>query len=299
MKKALILVLVACIPLIGLAQRWKSLRYDMIYGVGATNFLGDLGGSNAIATHVLKDLNFGSTRPALMFGIRYRLNEYMAVRSNICLGRVSGSDTKTTEIFRQNRNLSFASNIYEFNTNFEIAFMKEQVGHKYRLRGVRGRRGFELHTYGFVGLGVFYFNPVARDDAFSWVKLQPLHTEGQGLLPSRKEYHRVAMSIPIGIGFKYGLSRRYSIGIQYGLHYTLTDYIDDVSTTYVNPALLSNQANGELAAALANRSLNLSGGGSSDPGQQRGDPKYNDAYMFAVVTLNYKLRTTRNNMPKF
>ena len=39
--------------------------------------------------------------------------------------------------------------------------------------------------------------------------------------------------------------------------------------------------------------------GATDPGQQRGDPKYNDAYMFALITLNYKLRTTRKNLPKF
>lgn len=281
-----------------MAQRWKSYRYDVVYGVGATNFLGDLGGANSIATHVLKDLNWSSTRQALSIGMRYRLNEYMAVRSNLCYGRAYGDDKKTTEPFRQNRNLSFASNIYEFNTNFEIAFMKEQVGRRYRLRGVHGRRGFELHTYGFVGIGVFFFNPVTRDDAGSWIKLQPLHTEGQGLIPSRKEYNRVALSMPVGIGFKYGLNRRYSIGIQYGLHYTLTDYIDDVSTTYVNPAILVNQANGELAANLANRSLGLFAT-STDPGQQRGDPKYNDAYMFAMVSLNYKLRTTRKNLPKF
>jgi hypothetical protein len=298
MKKAFVFLLLAALPFLSLAERWKSYRYDVLYGVGATNFLGDLGGANSIATHVLKDLNWSSTRPALSIGMRYRLNEYMAVRSNICLGRVYGDDSKTKEPFRQNRNLSFASNIYEFNTNLEVAFMREQIGRKYRLRGVHGRRGFELYSYGFVGLGVFYFNPVALDDANTWIKLQPLHTEGQGLIPSRKEYHRVAVSLPVGIGFKYGLNRRYSIGIQYGLHYTLTDYIDDVSTTYVNPDILAAQANGDLATKMANRTLKLIPN-ATDPGQQRGDPKYNDAYMFALITLNYKLRTTRKNLPKF
>jgi hypothetical protein len=47
------------------------------------------------------------------------------------------------------------------NTTVEFFFLKEQVGHRYKLRGVRGLRGFEFAGYVFAGIGVFHFNQKA------------------------------------------------------------------------------------------------------------------------------------------
>jgi hypothetical protein len=278
-----------------LRNRWKAMRAEVHFGIGATNFLGELGGANQIGTHAFKDFEFSQTRLAISAGYRYKLNSGLAVNTSLSYGQVAGNDNLTTEFFRNYRNLSFKSDIYEFDSHLEFSFIKDQVGHRYRLKGVRGQRGFEMAAYGFVGIGAFHFNPKAQYEG-KWVALQPLGTEGQGLIPTRSKYSLIQLSFPIGIGFKYTLDRRWGIGLEYGLRYTFTDYIDDVSKTYYDNALL--MAKDPTAAALADRS-----DGTypyiTAAGSQRGDPRHKDAYMFAIFNINYKLRTGRTSYPLF
>jgi uncharacterized protein DUF6089 len=279
-----------------LRNRWKSMRADVHLGIGATNFLGELGGANQIGTHYFKDIEFSQTRLAISAGYRYKITSGIAINTNLSYGQLAGNDNLTKEFFRNYRNLSFKSDIFELASNLEFSFIKDQVGHRYRLKGVRGQRGFEMASYGFIGIGVFHFNPKAQLEG-KWVALQPLGTEGQGLVPTRKKYARFQMAFPIGIGFKYTIDRRWGIGLEYGLRYTFTDYIDDVSKTYYDNNLLLAQK-GYEAAALADRSDGTYSYITS-PGSQRGDPRHKDAYMFAIFSLNYKLRTGRTVYPLF
>lgn len=303
MKKNITFFLIFLLPVFTYSQRFKPSPYEFIFGIGTSNFLGELGGAkDKVGTHFVKDLDLPVTRQTSTFGVRYKFGDYFALRSSLTYGRLKGDDKLTKEYYRNYRNLNFASNIYELSVNFEAAFMKEQEGKRYRLRGVRGRRGYEMFTYGFVGIGMFHFNPKAKIEN-TWVALQPLHTEGQGLIKSRPVYHRTAVCIPVGVGIRYTLKRNWSLGLEYGMRYTFTDYIDDVSTTYVDPAVLSAQSNGAIAVELADRSAKPGDEGFvkgiTRPGEQRGNPRYNDAYMFATVSLNYKLRGTRRTAPKF
>lgn len=277
-------------------QRWKAYRTEVHIGAGATNFLGELGGADQIGTDYFRDLEINQTRLAISGGLRYRLTQMFALNAHLTYGKVSGDDKLTKEFFRNYRNLNFKSNIYELNTNFEFAFVREQVGHRYRLKGVRGQRGFEVSAYGFVGLGLFYFNPKGEKDG-EWVDLHELNTEGQGLTATRKTYSKFQFAIPVGIGFKYAIDRRWSIGLEYGIRKTFTDYIDDASKTYYDNNELFLE-NGALSAAMADKSDKefpyITGAG-----EQRGDPRDKDSYMFAIISLNYKLRTGRAAFPMF
>ncbi len=311
MKKLVFIFFIVCFSFNAQAQRWKSYRAEAIFGIGATSFLGELGGANYIGTHLFKDLEWRATRPALNIGFRYKLSEYAAVRPGIYWGYMVGKDKWTKEPYRRYRNLSFGSNVVELSMVYEISFMKEQMGKKYRLRAVRGRRGREMYVFGFIGIGGFWYSPTTKDDNGQRVKLRKLHTEGQStksqvLVGSRKQYSGISVNIPAGIAFKYTMDKRWSVSLEYGIRYTFTDYIDDVSTTYVSKSLLESQENnGELAAQMADRSNNGDPRGEgylpsfSSPGAERGDPRFNDAYMFALITFNYKLRTGRGNLPKF
>lgn len=297
MKKVITIALAALIliPVFSEAQRWKRQRYEFSFGAGISNFLGELGGANQIGTNYFRDLEWSMTRMAVAAGLRYKLSNYFALNTHLTYGRVSGDDKLTEEFFRNYRNLNFYSDIYEFNINFEGAFQQEQVGHRYRLRKVRGIKGYEIYTYAFVGVGVFYFDPKTTYQGVP-VRLQPLGTEGQGLIPSRKKYSLVQMCIPVGIGFKYTIDRSWGVGLELGIRKTFTDYIDDVSTTYFD---FQNypEANRE-APLLADRS-NHSDPDITRPGAQRGDPRDKDSYMFAIFSINYKLKTGRNNLPRF
>jgi hypothetical protein len=301
MKKTIILSLILIVFADYLAEaqrgstRWKRMRYELVYGLGGSNFLGELGGANKIGTDFVRDLEFSLTRPMGMVGMRYKIRENISTLVGFRYGYVKGDDAKTDQIHRNNRNLHFRSSIFEFSGQIEYSIVRERIGHRYNLRRVRGIKGFRTNTYLFVGVGGFYFNPKAKYGN-EWIALRPLSTEGQGLIPTRKPYSRVQVCVPFGFGFKYGLNRLWSIGLEYGVRKTFTDYIDDVSTSYYDNNAIY-QANGPEAAYLADPS-------SGPPtwtmgGQQRGDSTDKDTYMFATISLTYKLRTDRNGLPKF
>lgn len=302
--KKIVLLFVFIIPLLlnaqRTSQRWKAYRYEVNFGIGASNFLGDLGGANQIGTHFAKDLELSQTRFAASAGMRYRLSPRFTIHPHLTYGKVAGDDKLTQEFFRNHRNLNFKSNIIEFNTNLEFFFIREQVGHRYKLKGVKGRRGYEFAAYAFGGIGVFRFNPKGEYEG-QWYELRPLGTEGQGLIPSRKPYSLTQLCIPMGVGVKYSIDRRWGIGLEYGLRYTFTDYIDDVSKTYYDRDAL-NSYKGFIAAALSDKSTPYYTNNNpeiNNAGEQRGDPTHRDAYMFAIISVNYKLRTGHTSFPVF
>jgi hypothetical protein len=104
------------------------------------------------------------------------------------------------------------------------------------------------------------------------------------------------------MGFRVPLQdKNWTIGFEYGIRLTTTDYIDDVSTTYFSPTLIE-KAYGPVAAVLSNRANPQSPDfveGSAYTGQQRGDPTDRDSYMLGLITLTYRLKSGKSVLPKF
>lgn len=286
-------------------SRRNRYRYEITGMLGATNFLGDLGGADQIGTHGFKDLNLVLTRPALGAGIRWRLFDYVTARVNLYWAVVRGDDKLTNEEFRHNRNLNFKSNIFELSGQIEGYFYsKEQGGHLYRIKGAKGFKARNMKGYGFAGIGAFYFNPKGEKNG-TWYDLRPLHTEGEGILPGIKQYSQVSICIPLGIGFTYALDRYWSVGIEGGVRYTFTDYIDDCSTNYATDTLKKVYGANSLNTYFADPSLHdpkvtpVSGIEVTGQGQQRGDATHKDAYMFLTVTVGYKVFYRKRTRSKF
>jgi len=304
MNKSIVIVLTLVLlgSTITYGQRWKRLRYEVCYGLGASNFLGDLGGADKIGTNGIQDLELSLTRYVLNVGGRYRITKWLSVKGNLNYGMIMGDDKLTNEESRNYRNLSFKSPIIELSAMVEASIIQEKAGSRYRIKGVKGKKGLALNTFPFIGIAAFYFNPKAEYKGI-WYSLQPLTTEGQGQFETRKKYSRFQIAVPIGIGFKYALDRRWSISLDYGLRKTFTDYLDDVSMSYVDETIIRRGAAGDQKAAVALG--DMSDGSQPEkttPGQQRGDPNDKDSYMFAIVSLNYKFRKIkklRRSRPKF
>lgn len=312
MKKLLLFILLAAfiIPLTTQAQRsrWKRTRYEIVAGAGVSGFMGDLGGGGD-ASHFLGDFDFTSQRYVVSAGMRYKILEPLAVKANIYYGQLAGADSKSDDPYRQDRNLSFRAPILELGAQLEYSIIKEPSNVRYSRSRKRkfSFRNIRINTYLFAGISGFYFNPKGKDDGEGgtgdWVKLQPLGTEGQGLMEGREKYSRVQLAIPFGIGFKYPINRKLSIGFEYGARWTFTDYIDDVSTTYIDNSWLAEVD--AQTARLADKSIQTNDDNDPVPnvtygaGDQRGSAKYDDYYMFSLITISYKLRTGRNGLPKF
>lgn len=294
------------------ATRWKRMRYEVVGGLGVSTFVGELGGKNGGNGHFMSDYDFLSQRFVIQGGMRYKILNPLAVKGTLSYGMLAGNDDKTDEIYRQDRNLNFRTNIWELAFQLEYSIIPEPINYRSsRRRKFTWRSLLNINTYVFAGFSTFYYNPKGKDDgpdgSGKWVALRPLGTEGQGLMEGRKKYSRVAVAIPFGVGFKYPLSRTMSIGLEFAPRYTSTDYIDDVSTSYVDNNWLKEKR-GELAARMADKSIKTDPENpdrdplpyvSYGPGDQRGESKFNDFYMFTTVSINYKLKTGRNGLPKF
>lgn len=313
MKRSLtiLLLLLLVLPEMAEAQatRWKRTRYELVGGVGVSTFVGELGGKNGGNGHFMSDYDFLSQRFVLQGGMRYKILNPLAVKGTLSYGMLAGNDNKTDEDYRRDRNLSFRTNIWELGVQLEYSIIPEPINYRSRRRRkFTWRSLLDINTYVFAGVSAFYYNPKGHDDGpdgtGKWVALRELGTEGQGLMEGREKYSRIAIAFPFGVGFKYALSRTMSIGLEFAPRYTTTDYIDDVSTTYVDNDWLKEKR-GDLAARMADKSIQTND--SKDPlpnvkygpGDQRGESKFNDFYMFSVVSINYKLKTGRNGLPKF
>lgn len=229
--------------------------------VGTSFYLGDLNPRKL----------FGM--PQLAGGIIYRYNfsPRWALKADILFAKVAGDDQITNKHYE--RNLRFTSPITEISVQAELNF--------FRLYNESGKNFFTPYIFG--GISVFSFNPRAEDPATGIeYDLQPVGTEGQGLEGQRDFYSLTNVAIPFGIGIRFNIARYLCIGAEWGLRYTFTDYLDDVSGNYYDNQALSD-LRGPAVAHLADKSETL-----HEAGTGRGNTTTKDIYSFAGVTVTFK-----------
>jgi hypothetical protein len=260
--------------------------------VGPSNFLGDLGGHLGRGTPFIKDNNIQMTK--LTFGgfLSYHPNELLAFRLGINIGSLEGDDAIIKgqgglEEARKVRNSNFRSKFQEVLLLAEVyptIFLEYDPSDNYK----------KFRPYIMAGIGAFHFNPEGTDPSTGeWVRLQPLRTEGQGFAeyPDRKPYKLVQLNLPIGVGLKYFLSDNVNLSLEIIHRKTFTDYIDDVSTKYVDPALFYTYLSA-AQAPIAERMANKSGPPGATvyvPGSKRGTPTNNDSYYSAGFKIGFRL----------
>jgi hypothetical protein len=264
-------------------------------------FLGDLGGHTGRGTTFLKDYNMSTTKLAVGAFLTMHPSEWLNFRLSVTIGGLEGNDNLIKpkggdETSRYDRNLDFRSPLDEAYVAAEIyptVFLENDDP-----TDVTGR----LRPYGLIGVGVFHFNPQGTytdpgTGVTSWVDLRPLHTEGEGFAeyPGRKEYALTQINIPMGVGVKYYFSQNVNLSFEIIHRKTFTDYIDDVSTTYIDPSLFSkylSPAQAVIATAMYNKSpLRNTPGSGYQVGNKRGDPTQNDAYFTAGFKLSIRLNS--------
>lgn len=303
MNKIILLIgitLISSTITFGQRNAWQRQRYDVFAGIGGTNFMGDLGGGKA--THWLTDLDISATRPLIVVGGRYKILEPLAAGASLSFGYLRGDDKWSKNEFRNRRNLNFRSPIIEFSTYAEYHFLKEKFGRRAPRRRAKffswqTIKSLPINAYVFAGVGLFWFNPQGKAYDGKWYNLRSIGTEGQYVIPTRKPYKRVQFAIPFGVGARYAINRKFSIGLEYGGRFTFTDYIDDVSRNYVSTEFFTDP----IAQYLVNPGLPDANGNpySVGPNDKRGNSLDDDYYMFTVITLSYKMRTGRRGLPKF
>lgn len=269
------------------------LMFEIGGSLGVMNCLTDIGGKKGLGKKFIKDLNIGNNQfnGTVYLSAIYR--EAVGLRVEGTFGQIKAYDSILKNVQsttpRYNRNLSFSSKISELSVVAE--FYPLFIFINWAGRDDDPPR---YSPYLLAGVGYFSFNPQTILNGKK-VDLQPLSTEGEGFAeyPDRKPYKLQQISYPVGIGMKYELSSYLNLRGEFLYRFTTTDYLDDVSTRYINPALFGNYFSGtQLADAVAlndrrNKNnpeypINPKGG------QIRGNPKNNDAYF----SFNIKLGLT-------
>jgi hypothetical protein len=255
------------------AQRPK-VYYQL--NVGNSMFLGDLGGRPTLGADGPQDLNLQSIRYSVGAGLKLAFNPNIAIRANLTYARVAGDDKFTQNPERNQRNLNFFSPIVNSTVMLELF------------------PGESKRFYVFAGAGFFYFEPQTRLGDTKY-RLRDYGTEGQYFMPGKEPYRPTALIFPFGLGYKIkdGGNGGASFSIEYVMNKSTTDYIDDVSTNYVDKTQLANR-NGAVAVQLMDRSRS-SILGFSEPGAIRGDPTDLDNFSFLQFVYSVPLSKSRGS----
>ncbi len=249
------------------AQSFYQRRYKTLVltaGTGTAHYFGDL----VDDWYFTIDGNFTA-------GARYNLYDRITVGGDLTWFRLSAQDIKSE--VKAPRNLSFFSNNYEFSGRAEVSLYPEPV---------RFYQREMFNPFLFGGVGLLYFNPKTKYEGET-VALRPLQTEGI-------DYSSFTITFPFGVGLKYKLNAFMNITLEGGFRYTLTDYMDDVSSgVYPDPSTFDD----ELARELSDRSdeYGVDVPFAIEGRNVRGNPDKKDAYLLILGKIEYYLSPLRDS----
>jgi len=270
--RQLLATLIICLPFASFAQNSIVQEGEFGVGIGAAHYFGDL--------NTRAKLN----RPKLAAGIFFRKNfgNYIAMRVSGNYAQLGYSDIYNTHNeYMHRRNLSFNTNVWELALQGDFNFY----------RFMPGEPDFRFTPYVTFGISAFNYDPYAYLNGQKYV-LRTLGTEGQAIDSlHRKPYSSMAVAFPFGVGIKYSINERINLGFEVVYRFTNTDYLDDVSTTYVDPSLFPPNPDGSLSTAylLSDRSYET-GERIGIKGRERGNSQNKDNFVTAMFYISFNLQ---------
>ena len=197
----------------------KPYKWEVGLPIGINQYFGDMHCSKAYASE-----------NGLMVGafVRRHLNDYFALRGQVLFGKLGGNDLDRPDKRWDYRRLKFSTPLTEFSLLGEFYPLRER---RYTCDGTFKKT---LTPYLFGGIGVAFTNPTVKaqnaqlqdDDPRKYVVAQLYDQD----LANRK---KAALILPFGVGLKYNVAERWTIGAEAGYRYAFSDYLDGtkLSTT--------------------------------------------------------------------
>lgn len=235
-----------------------------------------------VGPHVGVSYYMGDLNPALPFAqaqlqygglVRYNYDNRWTFRFDYSRAKVTASDEKIK--WRPERGLNFTSTINDFSLVAEFNFIEYYTGNPKK----------NVSTYIFGGISVFQYTAYTEVGG-QLIDLSDFLTEAE---PSDAKWYEkifgktspIGVSIPFGMGVKFSISRHMAGTIEWRMHKTFTDYLDDVAKVYPEEHATYTAPDGTI--------YDLSDPtGKYLPGQQRGNASFNDWFGMARVSLTWK-----------
>jgi len=270
------------------SMSYSQWLWDYGFNVGASNYLGDIGGKEKARRAFVMDMNLSNTRWNVGGFARYKWRPKVSLKLALDYLRIEGDDKLSSNLGRHYRNLNFRNDMFDLAFTGEWFFYENNdLGNTYRYRN-----GFRAYLFG--GIGAYYSNPKGFYDG-SWTKLRPLQTEGVAYKP-------FGVNIPVGVGFYFTIEKKHRIGFEMNWRTTFTDYLDDISGNYP-----TTTPGNSATADLSNRSTELGSTAATDnpgaysffvnpngtrrfDGQKRGDKTHKDSYITTSLSYSYVIR---------
>lgn len=200
MKNTVIIFLLFLLPFFAIAQdKWEGGVF-----VGYSNYLGDM----VVPTFTLDQANFAGG----VFLLNHISQEF-GLRANLFYGQIEGADANYERL--AGRGADFESSL------FEVSILGEYEPLGKRRWGKNGQFSRIVSPYVFTGVGLGFYNPEVQ-------LAQDRPTEGKAK-DLAADYSDVHFSLPIGGGIKFDLSRKINLGLEFGMRFTFSDYLDGLS----------------------------------------------------------------------
>jgi len=157
-------------------------------------FGGGIGSMN-YAGDLVRGYSFTTSSIAGTAFYRMNFSEIFTIRLGLTIGTIKGSETPI-DAFATQRNQSFSANLTELSAVFEYHFLDFKTSD-------------------------------------SPVRYSPYIMGGAGIIsydaPTNEDVGVYQFVLPMGVGFKYLINKRYTIGIEAGARKTFFDYLDGIS----------------------------------------------------------------------
>ncbi len=252
MAKSLAVLLLLFFSVTAYAQTWEFGGF-----AGGAGYMGDLNQNNPFKISGIAGGAF----------VKRNFDGYLSLKLGYTYGVIKGADSLSQNAQERSRNLSFTTQLNELSLTGEFNFMKyiPSVSQSVYTPYIFGGIAYTGYTPKTTYLGQTY-------------DLRTIKTEGVA-------YPANTIAVPFGLGIKYNIAGRLTLGTELGYRIAYTDYIDDVSGVYADKSELPTP----LAVALSDRSTNQIG----VAGTQRGDLRPKDTYMFIGLSLSYTFITQK------
>ncbi len=190
--KSLLLALVFFLGVTMVARAQDDPQYRMEIGAG----VGLVAYEGDFNGSILKD-----QQPLAALVGRYNFDPYKDLRLNLAFGKLKGSsdDVKTYYPDYQEQSYSFSNTLLDLSLVFEYNFWPYGTGRDYR-----GAKPFTPYIFG--GLGATYVKG-EKKNVFT-------------------------ANVPLGIGAKYKVNERLNVGLDWTIHFSLSDELDGVKDPY-------------------------------------------------------------------
>lgn len=160
-------------------------------------------GINIGTSYYMGDINQSRLfySPKLAYGLLYRhnINDRNSYRVQFAKQKLTGNDLDFSSGYQQTRGHSFTNNIYELGVQYELHFLA--------------------------------FNPRKR------LKYTTYITIGAAAIMTSSPLRKFTASIPLGVGFKYGITKRLTLGAEWTYKKTFTDHLDLLPENTYSPSI--------------------------------------------------------------